>query len=189
MPRLTNQPPKMRHDKANGNAVVSVNGKKKYLGRWGSDQAREKYNRFLEAWIASSGLLPDSPEKNPVVADLVTAFLLHAKEVCGTGDFSNYRAAAKRLLLFYGTTPVTQFGPKALSVVRNQFVKDGYSRGHCNKLTNFIRTIFRWGVAQELVPETVANALKYVRPLEKGRTTAPDPSSVKTCRTKLSSVR
>ena len=69
---------------------------------------------------------------------------------------------------------MADFGPLLLASVQQLFVKSGYSRTHCNKLTNFVRTIFNWGVGQELVPETVANALKYIRPLRKGQTTAPE---------------
>ncbi len=35
-------------------------------------------------------------------------------------------------------------------------VSGRFSRGYVNKLVNYLRTIFRWGVARELVPETVA---------------------------------
>jgi integrase len=34
--------------------------------------------------------------------------------------------------------------------------------------------MFRWGVTQELVPAAVADALKYVAPLRRGHTTAPE---------------
>jgi hypothetical protein len=34
--------------------------------------------------------------------------------------------------------------------------------------------MFRWGVAQELVTPSTADALKYVSPLRQGRTTAPE---------------
>ena len=70
--------------------------------------------------------------------------------------------------------PADSFSPKSLKAVRNIFVERGYSRHYCNKLTAFIKSAFRWGVAEEIVKESTYNALRCVTALEAGRTVAPE---------------
>ena len=45
MPKLKNRPPKM--GKMGNYAVVRYQGKKIMLGRWGSDEAKQAYARFI----------------------------------------------------------------------------------------------------------------------------------------------
>ena len=47
--------PKYRHHKARNLAVVRIDGKDHYLGRFGSEPSRAKYHRLLAGWRA--GLL------------------------------------------------------------------------------------------------------------------------------------
>ena len=45
MPARTPRPPKYRHYKPKGLAVVRIDGKDHYLGKFGSEQSHEKYRR------------------------------------------------------------------------------------------------------------------------------------------------
>ncbi len=47
--------PKYRHHKARNLAVVRIEGRDYYLGRFGSEESRAKYHRLLADWRA--GLL------------------------------------------------------------------------------------------------------------------------------------
>ena len=75
--------PKYRHHKARNLAVVRIDGKDYYLGRFGSDESKTKYYRLLADWRA--GLLdpvqpirygqPDNQRGNPIpVVDLVRLY-------------------------------------------------------------------------------------------------------------------
>ncbi len=159
--------------KSTGDAVVYVNRKRKYLGPWGSDLARERYSRFLEAWAASQGCLPDEPSDNATVAQVVVAYLEWAESNIDRSHFFHGKVVAGFLVEFHGQTPVKKFGPRALIAIQKAMEKSGrFSRNYINDLVGRVRTIFRWGVARELVPESVAAALKYVPPLRRGHTTA-----------------
>ncbi len=69
--------------------------------------------------------------------------------------------------------PVDEFGPKALAAVQHAMEHSGrFSRSYINKLVNRVRTMFRWGVSQEMVAPSTADALKYVPALRKGKTVA-----------------
>ncbi len=53
MPRLVNRPPKYRHHKSTGQAVVSLNGKAIQLGPFGSELSHQRYQKVLEQWRSS----------------------------------------------------------------------------------------------------------------------------------------
>ncbi len=143
------------------------------MGRYGSKEADQNYRRFIAEWASSSRTATVRPGRQASVTEVVCAYLDWAETNIDHRDYNHAKAAAEFVLDLYARTPVADFGPKSLAAVQRQMEISGrFSRGYVNKLVNHLRTIFRWGVENELVPETVANALKYVQPLRKGRTTA-----------------
>ena len=59
MPRLIHRPPKYRLHKGSGQAIVSVNGKRMYLGVYGSPKSHELYEKAISEWRRS---LPSKPQ-------------------------------------------------------------------------------------------------------------------------------
>jgi integrase len=55
-----------------------------------------------------------------------------------------------------------------LRAVRNKMIDIGWTRQTINKNIDRIRRMYRWGVEEELVPETLYRALKAVAALSKG---------------------
>ena len=49
--------PKYRRHKPTGQAVVTLNGKDHYLGRWNSKASRAAYERLVGEWLASGRTL------------------------------------------------------------------------------------------------------------------------------------
>ena len=75
MPRLTKSTPKYRHHKATGQAIVTIEGKDRYLGPWKSKASRVEYDRLICEWLARGR--PDSPQATVAeitVRELVAAF-------------------------------------------------------------------------------------------------------------------
>jgi len=180
MSKSRSTPPKMGNN--GGTAFVRINGKRIYLGKYGSPEARQNYARCMAEWAIAA----DNPGQPPLVTGsisvdtLIIAFLDHA-EKNSPKHYYEYRIASKVLLQLYSGTTVDSFSPKCLAAVQHQLTqqigkKTGkrYSRKYCNDLIKYIRSMFRWGVAQELVSSTTADALKYVQPLQRGRTEAPE---------------
>ncbi|MDR1269041.1 MAG: hypothetical protein LBK82_05920 [Planctomycetaceae bacterium] len=169
-------PPKMGNN--GGSAFVRINGKRIYLGKYGSPEAAQNYARYIAEW----SMLPTTivPTGKCTVDTLTVAFLDHSEKNCYKPDYCNRKIALQILLSLYSGYAVEQFSLKCLKTVQEQFVKQKdkhgkpYSRQYCNKLTNIIKTAFRWGVMQELVPASVADALRYVPVLRKGKTVAPE---------------
>jgi len=57
MPKLTQRVPKLcRHHK--GQAFVKLEGRQHWLGPYGSDHAREAYDRLIAEWLANDRQLP-----------------------------------------------------------------------------------------------------------------------------------
>ena len=171
MPKLKSRPPAL---KQNGEyAVVYSGGKRIPLGcKYGTEEAQQAYRRFIAEWVAIGDAADPHKKKSYFIEELTSRFLTWSKGYHGKSDYGNFRTAIETMLDVYRGMSVEEFGPRALIVVQNRFVELGYARKHCNTLVKFIRAVFRWGVAQELVPASVADALKYVPPLRKGKTTA-----------------
>ena len=60
MPILTRRIPGYRHYKPKDLAVVRIDGKDSYLGKYNSPESREKYDRLIAEWLANGRHLPCS---------------------------------------------------------------------------------------------------------------------------------
>lgn len=191
MPR-TKLPPKYRHHKRSGQAVVTINSHDIYLGPYGTAESRELYAKLL-----SGAVTPDQLKRKTVttvvkeqptavhVVELLAAFWEHAESYYvdrhgkPNGDQNNYRTLIKRLHAFGREMQVTEFGPKRLRQFRDLLIQDSLARTTVNSRINMVRRIFQWGVGQEMVPPDVVAALKAVEPLRFGKTTARETEPVK----------
>jgi integrase len=111
---------------------------------------------------------------NTTIEKLTENFLKDAKLRFDNRDYNHYNVAMRLVCQLHGSTKTSQFGTKALIEVQKHFVKQGYSRNYCNKLVNYVRSVFRWGAINELVPKSTPYILKLISPLLAGKTTAPE---------------
>ena len=58
MPRRTNSVPRYCKHKASGQAVVKIQGRTYYLGKWKSKASRGEYDRLVGDWIAGGQQSP-----------------------------------------------------------------------------------------------------------------------------------
>ena len=117
------------------------------------------------------------------MAELALAFWRHAKTYYRkdgrpTAEAAGIRVALRNLRETYGSVPVADFGPLALKATQIRMIELGHSRAYVNANVHRIRGMFRWGVAEELVPAQVYHALTAVSGLRKGRTTAREAEPV-----------
>jgi integrase len=179
MPRT----PTYRLHKPSGQAVVRINNHDHYLGKHGSAESRQEYDRLIAEWLAGGRQL-GRYEKRLSVAEPSLAYLHHCvayyqKGGEPTSEVANVRRALAFLRDLYATTEARDFGPLALKAVRERIVGSGVSRRTANAYTHRVKAAFRWGVENELVPAAVWEALRAVKGLRKGRTVAPDHPRVK----------
>ena len=84
MPKL-NKPPK--YCKMGKYAVVYLNGKKIYLGLYGSPESHAAYSRLIAEWQASPGFCPQKSEGGITVRELTAAYLDYAEAMLGHSDY------------------------------------------------------------------------------------------------------
>jgi integrase len=112
------------------------------------------------------------------VAELMLAFWRHVESYyrhpdgTPTNEPNNYKYSLRPLRLLYADIPADQFTPLKLKAVRQTMIDAGLARGVINSRVSRIVRMFRWAVAEELLPETVHRALAALPALKKGRTSA-----------------
>ncbi len=92
------------------------------------------------------------------------------------GNFTDAMSPLRRLC---GSSAAADFGPRLLKRVRDEMISAGWSRGTVNQQTGRLRSVFRWGVEQELIPPMVLEGLRAVSPLKRGRCDARETEPVR----------
>jgi integrase len=180
MPKLINRNPKLGK---NGNyAVVRYKGKTHRLGKHGSPEALQAYNRVCAELTSNpeTFLIPKKPETIITLDEVVAAYLDYAeKRFFDTlyTHFEHYRVALGFAVSIYGHLPVDELSPMKLKTIRDTMLremqkgnpsKQRFSRNVINQYVNRIRTVISWGVEHELVSVGTLHALRTVKALPKG---------------------
>ena len=173
--------PKYRHYKPKNLAVVRIAGHDHYLGKHGSPESYERYDRLIAEWLvgrhevsATNVLGATSSAASPITVNkLILAFWQHArrryvKNGQPTSEIRSFKTALRPVRRLYGKEPVTSFGPLALVACRQTLIDAEICRKRINQHLGRIRAMFKWGVAREMVPEGVWRALCAVEGLRFG---------------------
>ena len=92
-----------------------------------------------------------------------------------TSEVRSFRAALRPVRRLYGQEPVTCFGPLALAACKQQLIDAGIFRKRINQHLTRIRHVFKWGVAQEMVSESIWRALCAVEGVRRGEAVEGEP--------------
>jgi len=179
------QPKYRRQVRASGSAIafVEIGGRRHYLGAHNSPESLQAYHRLLAEAAAHGGLVPVPPEQITVY-EVAQRFVIWAKAYYRknekmTAEPSNILLALRPVLDLYGETTAADFGPRALKAARQRLVDQKVSRKYINHHMDRIKRMFKWAVAEELVPSMVYHGLQAVAGLKYGRTDAPDHEPVR----------
>jgi hypothetical protein len=124
-----------------------------------------------------------------------------------TTQLTRVRQALRPVRELYGHTPAREFGPRALKTVRERMMtlecghcngtgkrqkvsaklcpwcqgqgRRGWTRGLINSAAGCIKRMFKWAVAEELIPPMVYQGLLAVSGLKKGRTEARETQPIR----------
>lgn len=159
------------------------------------------YNLALAGWLQGGDAQDAAPGRpaEPAPDALSVAGLVgrwrawaegHYRDADGnlTSEYDYVRLSVRPLLHLFGDTPAAAFGPSRLKALRALMVS-GYdhpergpqralSRPGVNARVRRVVRVFRWAVAEELVPPSVHEALRAVAGLQRGRTAAPETEPV-----------
>ena len=149
MPRTT-KPPAYRLYRRTGQAVVTLNGRDYYLGRYRTDASRDEYDRLIAEWLSSGRCLPNAMlEHQLTVLELTAAFWKHVqihyvKDGLPTSEVHCYRQALSPVKRLFGRIPAVSFGPIRLKACRDAMIEAELCRTVVNRNVGRIRRIFRW---------------------------------------------
>jgi len=138
--------PSYRLHKPTGQAVVTLSGVDVYLGKYGSIESRESYDRAISEWL-EGGRQPVRPT-GLTVNELVARFMVWAtgyyrKNGKVTGEVDNIRHALKILRRLYGSTEAAEFSPLSLKAVRDAYVAADLCRNEVNRRTGIVVRAFK----------------------------------------------
>jgi integrase len=188
--------PSYRLHKSSGQAVVVLNGRSIYLGRWNSAASRSEYARVLAEWLTHGHCLAGpSPQAGPagslgcstslLINEVLLSFWTHARQHYRypdgrpTRELDNLRDALRPVRKLYGHTAARDFGALALRAVQQEMVKSGLCRTVVNDRIKRVRRFFRWAASVELIPAAIVHALESVPPLKRGRCDARESAGVR----------
>ena len=208
MPRARQQIPSYLNRRGRGAVIVYRGGVRTEItlpGKYGSKESKQEYESILAQVRVAEGDLPVDPTLRVglTIGELVDKFMDHAEGFYvhpgtkePTGEMPVLRAAFRALLRLHFRTPAATFGPLALKSLRNalttgawhtpeekaKLVKDhrpiGLARKTANHYVSRIKLLFTWGVSEELIPAAVADALKSVAGLARGKSEARETDPV-----------
>jgi integrase len=188
------KPPSYRLHKASGQAVVTIDGRDHYLGRYDTPASHEAYGRKIAAWKAGTLTTPRASNGPALtIAGMVAAYYeaidgsgKYTKEGKPTSERYCLALALRPLVRLFATAPAATFGPLDLLTVRKELCKpmpppkEGekkrkgrvytgpLARSTVNANVKRIRRVFRWAAAMQLVPVTTWQALEAVEGLRRG---------------------
>ena len=167
-----------RHKASSGDrAYVELNGQRIYLGRYDAPASHKKYDQLIAEWLSHGRQLPVDPNV-ATIQEVVDRFGTFAESYyrrpdgSATQEKGKFQHALRELRRLYGDPRAAAFGPRALKAVRLAMVDKGWSRKYLNEHVGRLKHLFKWGVAEELVPQSVFHALQAVDGLKRGRTEA-----------------
>jgi integrase len=175
--------PSYRLHKPSGQAVVTINGRDHYLGRFGSAESRQGYDRLIAEWLANNRQM--DPERDGLtMAEVMAKYLAFAegyyvKDGRPTSEQDGIAQALRPVRRLYSRTVAAEFSPQKLKAVRQALVDHGLCRIVVNQAVGRIRRMMRWAVENELVPSGAYHGLLAVGGLKRGRTEARETDPVR----------
>jgi integrase len=184
---LSLRTPSYRHHKPSGQAVVTVDGRDIYLGRYGTPQSRAEFDRLIAEWLSNGRRLPTPASGSGAdlsVNEMALAYLAFAdgyytKHGKPTTEPESIRVTIRPLRKLYGDTLAREFGPLQLKAVRQAMIDSSLCRNEVNKRIGRIARLFKWAVGEGIVPPSLHHGLQAVTGLRRGRADVRESEPVK----------
>lgn len=128
--------PSYRFHKARDLAVVTLNGKDHYLGKYNSPESREAYDRLIAEWLVGrhrpaatfAGAAADFSVNELCLAYWRYVERHYVKDGKPTSEQDAVRHALRFIRKLYGNTAAKEFGPLALKTVREEMIRHPITR-------------------------------------------------------------
>ncbi|MEX2671916.1 MAG: site-specific integrase [Phycisphaeraceae bacterium] len=167
MPARTQSTPRLCKDR--DQAYVRINGRRIQCGRWGSRDARQRYDQVIAEWLTNdrqlSGSTAEQDPREVTVTAVMLAYWRHIKKRYTGETLANKKRAIKRVRELYGREPAESFGPRRLHIFRDKLVRMELARSTLNKQIETVRSAFRHAAAQEMIDARIYRRLLVLEPL------------------------
>jgi integrase len=151
-----------------------------FPGNYGTKGSRSAFDRLIGEYLANGRRLPSASTTDDItVAEVIAAYWKHCEGYYSSSETDVIKMALRPLNRLYGSTRAVVFGPLALKAIQSEMVGLGWSRGVINKQIVRIRQMFKWAVANEMIPPAVHQALTALPGLKRGKTDAREPDPVR----------
>jgi integrase len=166
--------------KASNQAVVYLDGKERYLGKYGTARSKQEYRRLIGELLARQGR-PERPPETLTINELLLAYWNYSKEYHGWSKRDGYclKDVMRIVKEVYGRSLAGDFGPLALKVCRQRMIEKDWCRTYVNAQTARITRMFKWAAAEQMLPASVHAQLATVEGLHKGKTQARESERIR----------
>lgn len=159
--------------KSSGRARVRIDGRDIYLGLYGSEGSRVRYDEEIARWQRRQF----RPLRHVAIGHLTIAYLQRCEEYYvkdgePTSEVDAIKLALKYLNRSHRQHQVADFTPMMLEAVREKMIAANYVRDSINRHVGRIVRCFKWGVSRGLVPVDVYQSLTTLEGLREGRSKA-----------------
>lgn len=171
MTKPANYVPKLRHHKAKDLAYVCFSGRAIYLGKWGTPEAKGKYDKLVAEWL-------DRGRIAPAPAGVVTAYRIDdlvadffeelERRFPDSREPERVSYALDSLSSKFGSSPADEFTLPMLRAYRADQVETGLCRNEVNKRVSQIKRMFKWGARFGKVPMGAYQEVALIEPLKRG---------------------
>ncbi|MEN6386177.1 MAG: hypothetical protein ABFD79_13405 [Phycisphaerales bacterium] len=176
--------PKLRYHKATKQHYCVLNGRAIYFGNPETCDTLAEYHKTIAEWFAN-GKQPNTSPSDVTINEMLARFWVHAEEYYRdangnqTKELGCFRLSLRPFCELYGHTKAVEFGPRSLKTVRHKMVEMNWCRNTINKSISRIKHVFKWSVAEEIIPGSVYHTLMAVAGLKLGRSDARESEPVK----------
>jgi integrase len=170
-----------------GLARVIIDGKHVYLGPYGSDESKAKYEQLVRKFLTDRAAAEMKARveisTDLRVVELISAYLKFArgyfvKAGRPTAEYTHIYTTLKTVEKRCGEDLMCTFGPLKVKAIREDWIKANLVRGQINKRVGRICRMVKWGVSEQLVDPSILQALKAIEGLKKGRSEAKEGKKV-----------
>jgi integrase len=170
--------PSYRLHKASNQAITRIAGRTYYLGEFGSEESKNKFNQLVASYLTDPNFGIEKGRQS--IAEAVIAYLKHAEVYYRAGsEFVGMRDSCKPLVELFASVHLSDFGIAQFKSCRQYWIDRKCSRQYVNKQTKRLLRVVKWWVAEGIAEPTLHQALKCVEPLKRGRCECPDTEPVK----------
>lgn len=176
---MQREPGYCRH-KATNQAYVNLGGQVFYLGEYGSEKSKERYNRLKSDWLLNPHAVKKKVKASskPVMSDLCLKYLEWAEKYYRSAESKHMEYACRPIEALFATLLCDDFGPDQFEACQQWWVNQKVTRQYCNKQYWRLLRVIRWGVRKKMLPPKIDDIIKEVKPLKRGRCDAPESAPV-----------